>query len=337
MENELQPHNESQNGVDEQPQSAPPKNKSMLAASIFISAFMLSGAWIYAARLKNPPEAPDTAQVSDTIDIHGDAAKNPQKGGTVLPVRWGDTGKKLVDAGVIDAVQFEAVYQNRGGLNETEKQLLYGSKNGNLAINAENSGIILNLLWAFGLGNKNPILEQGPMMDPQYGGAGNFASTGGWTIAKGNPMEHYAKHPFIVLTAAQQALVERVAKNIYRPCCDNPTYFPDCNHGMAMLGLLELMAAQGVNEAEMYRAALTVNSYWFPDVYETIKRYFEAQGIAWDAVDPKQALGAAFSSGSGFQRIQSLVPASPQKGGGGGCGIDSGNPVPQQNSGCGVE
>ena len=30
----------------------------------------------------------------------------------------------------------------------------------------------------------------------------------------------------------------KIAKGIYRPCCNNSTYFPDCNHGMAMLGLL---------------------------------------------------------------------------------------------------
>ena len=59
-------------------------------------------------------------------------------------------------------------------------------------------------------------------------------------------MNHYSMHRFIVLTPEQQALVEKVSKGIYRPCCGNSVYFPDCNHGMAMLGLLELMASQGV-------------------------------------------------------------------------------------------
>ena len=65
-------------------------------------------------------------------------------------------------------------------------------------------------------------------------------------MAKGDAMEHYSKHALIALTAEEQDLVNRVSLNIYRPCCNNPTYFPDCNHGMAMLGLLELMAAQGL-------------------------------------------------------------------------------------------
>ena len=335
MENELQPYNEPHIAPAQPPQQIQPKNNHMLAASIFLSAFMLAGAWIYTARLKNlPPDGRGTAAVLDTMDIHGDAAKNPQQGGVALPVRWGDLGKRLVETGVINAEQFEAVYQNRDGLNEAEEQLLYGTANGNLAINSENAGVILNLLWALGLGNKNAILENGPMMDPQYGGAGNFASTGGWTITKGNPMDHYSRHEFVTLTAAQQALVERVAQNIYRPCCNNSTHFPDCNHGMAMLGLLELLASQGVTEDGIYRAALAANSYWFPDVYETIARYFAGKGIAWDNVDPKQALGADFSSSSGFQRIQSLVPTAPRKGGSSGCGVEQ--EVPQDGEGgCG--
>ena len=138
-------------------------------------------------------------------------------------------------------------------------------------------------------------------------------------------MEHYSAHAFVRLTPAEQALVERVAKNIYRPCCGNSTYFPDCNHGMAMLGLLELMAAKGADEAAMYRAALQVNSYWFPDTYLVIGKYLERKGISWNAVDPKEVLGFRFSSASGYRRIVSEM-AAPVEGGksrksSGGCGV----------------
>ena len=184
----------------------------------------------------------------------------------IFTLNWGDLEIKMTEAGVIDKNKFESLYSQRGGLNEANQKLLSGDGNKNLVITAENSGVMLNLLWAFGLGNKNPILENGPMTDPKYGGAGNFASTGGWTLAQGDVMNHYSMHSFITLTAEQQVLVEKVAKNIYRPCCNNSTYFPDCNHGMAMLGLLELMASQGTSEAEMYKIAKEVNSYWFPEV-----------------------------------------------------------------------
>jgi hypothetical protein len=158
------------------------------------------------------------------------------------------------------------------------------------------------------------------MADQRYGGAAGFASTGGWTISRGDPMDHYSAHEFVVLTPEQQAKVVRVSQNIYRPCCGNSTYFPDCNHGMGMLGLLELMAAQGVPEEEMYRVALQVNSYWFPDTYLTIAKYFEKKGIAWSAVDPKTVLGANFSSASGYQRVlREVKPLQSQRGPG--CGI----------------
>lgn len=239
--------------------------------------------------------------------------------GVILPARWGNIGKQMVDSGVIDAQKFEALYADRGGLNESAKKMLYDEDNGDIVINEQNSGFILNMLWAFGLSNKNDVLERGPMMDKKYGGAGKFASTGGWRLAKGEAMAHYSKHNFAALTQEQQSLVEKVSKNIYRPCCGNSTYFPDCNHGMAMLGLLELMASQGAMEDEMYKVALQVNSYWFPDTYLTIAKYFEKRSIVWSEVDPKEALGAAYSSASGYRDILSDV--NPEKGqnSGGGC------------------
>lgn len=241
------------------------------------------------------------------------------KEGVVLPVKWGDLGNQMVVAGVINKLKLKKLYANRGGLNAEDKKMLEGFDSGSFKITRENSGFILNLLWALGLGNKNAILENGPMSEKEYGGAGKFASTGGWTLAQGDAMSHYSKHQFVVLTLEQQALVEKVSKNIYRPCCGNSTYFPDCNHGMAMLGLLELMASQGVSEDEMYKMALVVNSYWFPDTYITIAKYLDSQGKDWSDADSKEILGFDYSSGAGFQKIRSKIENSG--GGGGSCGV----------------
>lgn len=242
------------------------------------------------------------------------------KGGVTLPIKWDDLGKKLIQVGAIDEVKFESLYAGRGGLNEDEKKLLSGTGNGELVINQSNAGLLLNLLWAFGLANKNSILENGPMQDPRYGGAGKFASTGGWIVAKGQAMNHYSKHSIVKLTSKQQELVENVSKNIYRPCCGNSTYFPDCNHGMAMLGLLELMAANDVSENDMYKIALTVNSYWFPSTYVTLAKYFSGQNVPWGKIDPKVALSANYSSSAGYKQILSQVEPTPASGGNG-CGV----------------
>ncbi len=282
-----------------------------LGVSMIISALILGGTWIYTNQSKLV--ATPTADAKTVAELS--KAVLPVKGVT-LPVKWGDLGKQLVDNGVIDQQKFEALYAQRGGLDESDKQLLSGTDNGNLMITQENSGVLLNLLWALGLGNKNEILEKGPMMDKKYGGADKFASTGGWTLAVGKTMNHYSRHSMIQLTPEQQALVNRVRQNIYRPCCGNSTYFPDCNHGMAMLGLLELMASQGVSEKDMYAAALAVNSYWFPDTYVTIAQYMKLKGIPWNKVDPQAILGPEYSSGSGYNNIKNQVaPISGNSGG----------------------
>ena len=240
------------------------------------------------------------------------------EGGVVLPVVWGDLGKRMVESGVIDQDKFLALYENNPVLKEEAVQLIRGTDSGNLKITRDNSGIVLNLLWAFGLGNKNRVLDEGPMA--QYGDPGRFASTGGWTVAQGNAMDHYSRHSFATLTEDEQRLVEEVAQNIYRPCCDNSTHFPDCNHGMAMLGLLELLASEGISEKDMYRVALQVNSYWFPDTYLTISKYLEVKGVSWGQTDPKEILGYAYSSGSGYRNVLTEVTPSEIKSGGS-CGV----------------
>lgn len=286
-----------------------------LSISIMAAALIIAGAWIYTGSQKpNITEAADAKILANL-----ERAVLPAKG-VKLPVVWGDLGQQMTSMGVIDRAKFEALYNQRGGLDSTIQKLLIGSDNDQLLITKENSSILLNLFWAFGLANKNVILEKGPMADKQYGGAGNFASTGGWTLAVGSPMSHYSRHVFISLTPEQQALVEKVSQNIYRPCCGNSTYFPDCNHGMAMLGLLELMAAQGVSENEMYQAALAINSFWFPDTYLNIAQYLKAKGISWEKAGAKEILGANFSSAQGYRQVLNQIqPTADKKGAA--CGV----------------
>lgn len=310
------------------PEPVAQRKNYAFSAILAISAFVLGGALVYAVGRAEPRR-----DVPKTIIAEANR-------GIELPVRFGDLGRKMAAVGVFDRAQLLALYNARGGLGAEDLKFIDGSADGKLHVTQANSGLLLNLLWALGLSNENQILEKGPMMDPQYGGAGRFASTGGWTIAKGDPMNHYGAHAFVSLTADEQALVEKVAQNIYRPCCDNSTYFPDCNHGMAMLGLLELMASQGASEAEMYKAGLIMNSYWFPEQYATIARHLESRGISPKSADPKEILGKEYSSAAGFQRIASLVPRQEtRQSGGGGCGVDAGTPAqPQgnQGGGCGL-
>ncbi len=237
--------------------------------------------------------------------------------GVTLPVKWNSMGKMMAEAGVIDDEKFSSIYASRGGLSESDQAIMNGEFDGNVVISKQNSGILLNMFWGLGLGNENRILTEGPMSDPRYGGAGGFASTGGFTLSKGDPMDHYGKHTMVVLTEDEQMLVEKVAKNIYRPCCNNSTYFPDCNHGMAMLGLLELMASQEISEEDMYKTALIVNAYWFPDTYNNIAKYLQQKGIDFGDVEAKELLSEKYSSGSGYKAVLSEVEPVKSSGGGG--------------------
>ncbi|MEK7628982.1 MAG: hypothetical protein AAB394_00465 [Patescibacteria group bacterium] len=311
----------------------PKKNNSYaLPITIIIAGAMIAVALVYGPR----NWATSTQNIAGQVSVVEEAVL-PSKG-VVLPVTWSDLGLKLVSVGAIDAEKFKAVYDQKRVFTDEYKNLLLGKSDGKLKITNENSGYLLNLFWALGLASKNPILESGEMTNPAYGGAGNFASTGGWTIAQGNAMDHYSRHKFFDLTSEQQALVDKISKGIYRPCCGNSTHFPDCNHGMAMLGLLELMASQGTSEQDMWRAALAVNSYWFPDTYITIAAYMKGKGVEWKDVNPQEILGANYSSAQGYAEIAAQVSQPHQQGGGSGCGVGAGEPAaPQrQQGGCGI-
>ena len=90
--------------------------------------------------------------------------------GVTIPIKWGNLGAQMIATGVIDALKFESIYAQRGGLSDDEKNLLYGTAEVPFKLDAQNSATLLNLLWAFGLANKSEILATGPMHDPRYGG-----------------------------------------------------------------------------------------------------------------------------------------------------------------------
>jgi hypothetical protein len=257
---------------------------------------------------------------SDGVDVAALVGEVLPDEGVILPINWGDLGKRMIVDGVIDEAKFRALFE--GGLTSAEEQMLTGNSDQLIVLNQQNSRYLLDLLWAFGLANKNDILENGEMTNEKYGGAGKFASVGGWSIAKGAGINHYSKHAYVTLTTEQQALVDKVSRGIFRPCCGNSTYFPDCNHGMAMLGLLELMAKSNVSEQQMYEVALKVNSFWFPQTYIDLATYFKEQGQDWNQVDAKTVLGAEYSSAQGYQQIKQQIRSLPKpQQGGGGCGV----------------
>lgn len=247
---------------------------------------------------------------------------NP-KDGYALPVSYGDLGPRLIESGVIDYDAFAAIYTNSGNpLSEVQIEILNRGSDEQIVITARNAHFLLNYFWAVGLANKNPILTNGPIVQNSGGQIGRFASTGGWTLARKPVTELYADLDLLPLTAEQQRRVEEVAAAVYRPCCNNPTLFPDCNHGMAMLGLLELMASQGASTDQMFEAAKYVNAFWFPQQNLETALYLKAnQNVNFVDADARLVTDAGFSSGSGFaathQQLQTsgLLPQASSQGG----------------------
>ncbi len=252
---------------------------------------------------------------------------NPKKG-FELKAKYGDLGPKMVESGVIDLEKFKQVYEQNGQpLTKEQLEILTKGSNKKIKIDSDNSYFLLNFFWAAGLANKTKILTEGDMV--KYGGeegAGNFASTGGWSLAKSNPMDYFAKSDLIPMTEKQEALVQSVASNIFRPCCNNSTAFPDCNHGMALLSVLQLMAANGASEDEMYEAGKYFNGFWFPGNYYDLALYFKnVEGKDFKDVPAKKVLSGEFSSASGWQNAKKalvdkgIIDAPPTSGGS--CGV----------------
>jgi len=247
---------------------------------------------------------------------------NP-KDGYALSISYGDLGPQLLENGMISYDSFAAIYEDSGNpLSAEQIEILKNGSNEEIVINAENSHFLLNFFWAVGLANRNSILTDGPMVQNSGGQIERFASTGGWTLATKPVTELYASMDLIPLTAEQQKLVEEVAAAIYRPCCNNHTLFPDCNHGMAMLGVLELMASQGATADEMFEAAKYINAYWFPQQTLETAIYLQLnEKIDFTSADARLVVGNKLSSASGAGMVhedlqaKGLLKQAPGQGG----------------------
>ena len=227
-----------------------------------------------------------------------------------------DSVARLVDHGVIDREKYFALRHRTGPFPLELSQALTELSDRPIKLTRQNAVDYVNLLWPIGLANHMIANFQSPI-----GGSGlaDYASTAGWTL--GEEIEggvYFNKFPIVPLTPAQEKLVVRVARATYRPCCNNSTFFQDCNHGSAMLGVLQLGASQGLQEQELFQEALAFNSFWFPDYYIKTALYFSViRKTQWRDADPELIMGREFSALGPWQEnvdaklaaIPDLIPA----------------------------
>ena len=294
------------------------KISSALVVFLILDALVLGavGSYYLAQRSFTKKMAQIEAQKPENLVKEATAKVLPADGYTTQ-LKWGDIVKKLVEAGAIDPVKYREIYNSKTNGAE-QLTLLEGESDQAISIDENNAYFLVNTLWALGLTQKSIVLDEGPMTK----NTANYASTGGWILGKKTAMELYSSQELIPLNEEQQDLVQKIAGNVYRPCCGNSVAFPDRNHGMAALGYIELAVAAGLSEEQIYQDLLAFNSYWFPDTYVEMAVYFQQQeGLSWDKVDAKTALSYDYSSAAGAQKIKQAVQSIPGlKSQGGSCG-----------------
>jgi len=220
------------------------------------------------------------------------------RAGVPTGIVFGDSIQKLIAAGVLDAAKFRGA---RKKLPDWVERVLTAPSNDPIMFSDLTSSYLVDLLWPLGLANKAAFNQKSPINTPDIPG---FASTGGWSSGRAaNGYVYFNSVEAVRMSDHEQAMVLDVATHSFRPCCDNSTFYQDCNHGSALLGLLELAASQGSTRKGLYGIALIANSYWFPDNYVKTALYFSHfHHASWRRIPPDLILGSDYSSLSGWEK-----------------------------------
>jgi hypothetical protein len=262
---------------------------------------------------------------SSTVTITAAAAsptpeKHAQEGIDPM-VTFGNAITSMVRVGAIDKSKFTKLYAGDENLLHNALMLLNEDSKRPVQVNQHNAGLILNMLWPLGISNQSDVLSKGPMGTTFKDRMNNMASTAGWILAVESGERYVNQLMLVPLRPDQQSMVVEISQHIYRPCCNNPTSFPDCNHGAAMLGYIELAVSQNLSPQRIYANALALNSLWFPKHYQLLNIWTRAErNTSLNSSDPKTALGSRYSSAQSASEIalalkkKGVLPTSPAGG-----------------------
>ena len=247
-------------------------------------------------------EEPPTRALPTTMNsIHQAVAAVLPWAGHLCRVALKDSIMRTIAAGAIDRDKYLALKGGADYLPADCLAALNRASDDTIHLTTTNAAEYVDLLWPVGLANHLAANESGSIAGPDVD---TYASTGGWNLGRAETGgQYFNKHAIIDLTDDQQELAVRVAKSTFRPCCDNSTFFQDCNHGSALFAVLQLGASQGLDEEALYREALAFNSFWFPDTYIATALLFKAiRHVDWADVDPKVITGQDYSTASGWDK-----------------------------------
>ena len=245
------------------------------------------------------------AAVAAEVRVDGPSILSPDVVSHVTPsagvntgISFGDSILRLIAGGALDPAKLRSL---SGRLPDWVERLFAAPSMTPILFSYETAPYLVNLLWPLGLSTRTAFNRKSPIYTLRIP---DFASTGGWTLGREkNGYVYFNKIDAVTMTDQQEAMVLNAATKTYRPCCDNSTFFQDCNHGSALLGLMELAASQGATAARLYQIALAANSYWFPEEYAKTALYFwRFQKRSWSEIPPPPILSRDFSSLSGWTR-----------------------------------
>ncbi len=238
-------------------------------------------------------------RAADGIDVDAITAQVLPENGFTIDAVWGDSVSMMVKAGVLDEKKLNDILTKRYSqpMTQEQKSLLSSDySNEKLTINSKNAVFMMYMLWTLAKHNNNPILHDSPF-------AKSFSN---YDIGVGKA--GYGDTNLIALTPEQQEIAVYVANNSYRPCCGQSTARPDCSHGFAALGLVELMASQGYSKEQIFDAFVKFNSYWFPSTYVQDAMYFKiTENKDWSNVDKELAASQQFSSVTGANAVKKYL------------------------------
>ncbi len=254
---------------------------------------------LVAGSILTSSESSNVTGHGQSFDMNSIIAEVVPEEGFTIDATWQDSINNMVESGVLDVDKLDNILTKRYGqpLTEEQRALLTAEySDEKLTINKDNAVFMMYVLWVLGKDNDNQILHDSPFA--QY-----FDD---YDIGVGK--SGYGDTKLIELTPEQQESAEYVALNSYRPCCGNPTGWPDCSHGFSALGLIELMASQGYSQEEIFDAFVKFNSFWFPSTYIQDAIYFKlVENKDWKDVDKELVAGKQYSSLSGAYAVRQYL------------------------------
>jgi hypothetical protein len=202
-----------------------------------VAAFALAPLWALSRRA----QADSAADAPKVIELSPDdkrllydavASKVVLQTGYQSRIALRDSVIRCVQHGVINLGKLFALQRDGERMPDDLSHVLSDPSDRPIRLTRDNAGVYVNLLWAVGLANHMVGNFSSPLMGDSLR---SFASTAGWTLGdRDEGASYFNNFPIVDLTPAQESLAIRVAKSTFRPCCDNSTFFQDCNHGSAL-------------------------------------------------------------------------------------------------------